>query len=75
MRLLLVLFTAGHAAFVSASAIIPRAVINHDAVVSMPQTIPPNGIAGAVALAYQPLLKVSSGCVPFPAVDAEGNTR
>lgn len=26
-------------------------------------------------LKYKPLLKVFNGCVPFPAVDADGNTR
>ncbi|KAH7417987.1 necrosis and ethylene-inducing protein 2 precursor [Cadophora sp. MPI-SDFR-AT-0126] len=50
-----------------------RAVIAHDAVVGFPQTVP-SGTLGSVYLAYQPLLKVVNGCVPFPAVDASGNT-
>ncbi|KAL2066350.1 hypothetical protein VTL71DRAFT_2421 [Oculimacula yallundae] len=50
-----------------------RAVINHDAVVGFPQTVP-SGSLGALYLAYQPLLKVNNGCVPFAAVDAAGNT-
>lgn len=50
-----------------------RAVIDHDAVVGFPQTVP-SGTLGSVYLAYQPLLKVVNGCVPFPAVDSAGNT-
>lgn len=50
-----------------------RAVIAHDAVVGFPETVP-SGTLGAVYKAYQPLLKVVNGCVPFPAVDASGNT-
>ena len=44
------------------------AVINHDAV----QPITQNGTD--FELKFQPTLKVESGCVPFPAVDANGNT-
>jgi hypothetical protein len=51
-----------------------RAVINHDAVVSIPQTVPP-GPPGELYLKYQPYLHVVNGCVPFPAVDSAGNTR
>ncbi|KAL4802467.1 necrosis inducing protein-domain-containing protein [Aspergillus unguis] len=50
-----------------------RDVINHDAVVGFPQTVP-EGIIGEQYLAYQPYLYVETGCVPFPAVDANGNT-
>jgi hypothetical protein len=50
-----------------------RAVINHDAVVGFPQTVP-SGIAGTLYLKYKPYLKVFNGCVPFPAVDSAGNT-
>ncbi|KAE8153640.1 necrosis inducing protein [Aspergillus avenaceus] len=56
------------------SAIIPRASIDHDAVVGFDQSVP-SGTTGDVYLAYQPYLKVVNGCVPFPAVDAEGNTN
>ncbi|KAI3326113.1 NPP1-domain-containing protein [Xylariaceae sp. AK1471] len=45
-----------------------RAVIAHDAVVGFAQS------ASALALKYKPWLKVVNGCVPFPAVDAAGNT-
>jgi hypothetical protein len=55
-------------------AVIPRASIDHDAVVGFAQTIP-SGTTGEVYLAYRPHLKVVNGCVPFPAVDAEGNTK
>lgn len=49
------------------------ASIDHDKVVSLPQTVP-SGPQGELYLAYQPRLKVVNGCVPFPAVDAQGNT-
>lgn len=51
-----------------------RAVINHDAVVGFPETVP-DGIVGELYLKYKPLLKVFNGCVSFPGVDADGNTR
>jgi len=57
----------------NASAITKRAVINHDAVVGFPQTIP-NTTEGMAYLRYKPWLDVPHGCVPFPAVDALGNT-
>ncbi|PPJ60652.1 hypothetical protein CBER1_03685 [Cercospora berteroae] len=50
-----------------------RAVINHDAVVGFPQTVP-SGVTGQLYLKYKPYLKVDNGCVPFPAVDLSGNT-
>lgn len=50
-----------------------RAVIDSDAVVGFPETVP-SGTVGTVYEAYQPYLYVVNGCVPFPAVDAEGNT-
>ena len=61
-------------AAVSAAAIDRRAVIAHDAVVGFPETAP-SGTTGQLYLKYKPHLKVVNGCVPFPAVDAEGNTR
>lgn len=54
-------------------SILPRDSINHDAVVGFSETVP-SGTTGDVYLAYQPFLYVEDGCVPFPAVDAEGNT-
>ncbi|KAL2869072.1 NPP1 family protein [Aspergillus lucknowensis] len=50
-----------------------RGVIDHDAVVGFPETVP-DGTLGEQYLAYQPYLVVENGCVPFPAVDADGNT-
>lgn len=51
-----------------------RASIASNLVVGFPQTVP-SGITGTVYLAYQPHLDVVNGCVPFPAVDASGNTK
>lgn len=51
-----------------------RSVIAHDAVVGFAETVP-DDMLGVAYEAYQPFLKVVNGCVPFPAVDAEGNTR
>ena len=50
-----------------------RGVINHDAVVGFPQTVP-NTTEGVSFLKFKPWLDVPHGCVPFPAVDAQGNT-
>lgn len=55
------------------TAIKTRAVIDHDAVVGFAEAAPDNS-EGDLMLAYKPYLKVFNGCVPFPAVDAEGNT-
>ncbi|PIG88424.1 NPP1 domain protein [Aspergillus arachidicola] len=54
--------------------LIRRESIDHDKVVGFPETVP-SGAIGDVYKAYQPLLKVVNGCVPFPAVDAQGNTN
>lgn len=51
-----------------------RAVIAHDAVVGFDEAVPAT-VEGDLMLAYKPYLKVFNGCVPFPAVDADGNTR
>lgn len=56
------------------TSLINRAVISHDAVVGYPQTVP-SGIAGTLYLKYKPWLQVYNGCVPFPAVNAAGDTR
>lgn len=47
-------------------------VIDHDAVVGFAQTVP-SGTEGTLYLKYKPYLYVVNGCVPFPAVDADGN--
>lgn len=51
-----------------------RAVIGHDKVVGFPQLVP-QGTTGDQYLKFKPWLEVYNGCVPFPAVDADGNTR
>ena len=51
-----------------------RAVIGSDQVVSFPQTVP-SGTLGTLYLKYKPFLKIVNGCVPFPAVDSQGNTK
>lgn len=43
-------------------------------IVGFSQTVPDDA-TGDLYLAYQPYLKVVNGCVPFPGVDAEGNTE
>lgn len=55
------------------TALESRAVIDHDAVVGFDEAVPDNS-EGDLMLAYKPYLKVFNGCVPFPAVDADGNT-
>lgn len=63
------------AAYVSAAPLTlsPRAVIGHDAVTGFPQTVP-SGIVGNLYLKYKPYLEVYNGCVPFAAVQANGDT-
>lgn len=51
-----------------------RGAISSDKVVGFNQTVP-SGTTGEVYLAYQPDLYVINGCVPFPAVDKNGNTK
>ncbi|PIL33810.1 hypothetical protein GSI_04435 [Ganoderma sinense ZZ0214-1] len=53
--------------------ILPRAVLPHDEIVGFPETVPDTRV-GQLYLKYKPHLYVANGCVPFPAVDAEGNT-
>lgn len=52
----------------------PRGTIGSDDIVGFPQTVP-SGTVGDVYLAYKPYLYVVNGCVPFPAVDAAGDTK
>jgi hypothetical protein len=51
-----------------------RAVIPHTSVVGFPQTVP-SGVEGTLMLKYKPFLNIFNGCVPFPAVNAAGDTR
>ncbi|KUJ10451.1 putative NPP1 domain protein [Mollisia scopiformis] len=50
-----------------------RSVIDSDAVVGFAETVPDDTL-GTAYEAYQPYLYIVNGCVPFPAVNAEGNT-
>ena len=54
-------------------SIASRAVIDSDAVIGFAQAVP-SGTVGTLMLKYKPYLYVANGCVPFPAVDAAGNT-
>ncbi|KAJ5584000.1 uncharacterized protein N7459_003800 [Penicillium hispanicum] len=58
----------------TALAFTRRGAIASDEIVGFNQTVP-SGTTGEVYLAYQPDLYVVNGCVPFPAVDAEGDTN
>ena len=58
----------------SAAPLEARAVIAHDAVVGFAQAVPSTA-TGNSYLKFKPWLKVVSGCVPFPAVNAAGDTR
>ncbi|KAH9892254.1 NPP1-domain-containing protein [Xylariomycetidae sp. FL2044] len=58
----------GASAAPTTTVVAPRAVIDHDAVVGFAEA------GSALALQFKPWLKVVNGCVPFPAVDADGNT-
>ncbi len=69
---------SGALAMTACSAILPvpsshAAVINHDQVVGFSEVAPTNDSQRA-AKTFQPFLKVYNGSVPFPAVDAQGNT-
>ncbi|KAJ5110406.1 necrosis inducing protein [Penicillium argentinense] len=51
-----------------------RGTVASDEIVGFDQKVPP-GTVGDVYLAYQPHLYVVNGCVPFPAVDENGDTN
>ncbi|MDI3412041.1 NPP1 family protein [Bacillus sonorensis] len=60
----------------SSASLVPTAnagVIDHDKVVGFKE-VAPSTVSQKAAKRFQPYLKVYSGCVPFPAVDAQGNT-
>jgi len=48
--------------------------IPHDEVQSFPESVG-DGESGKIYLKYKPYLKVENGCVPFPAVQADGSVR
>ena len=68
------LFLATTCVSASPVSLVSRAVISHDAVEAFPQTVP-SGIAGSLYLKYKPFLEVYTGCIPYPAVNAAGDTR
>jgi hypothetical protein len=51
-----------------------RGTVGNDDIVGLPQTVP-STTAGTLYLKYKPFLYRVNGCVPYPAVDAEGNTK
>ena len=64
----------GLLATVTATPIERRGTVASDEIVGFAQTVP-SGTVGSVYLAYKPYLYVYNGCVPFPAVDAAGDTK
>ena len=58
---------------VSTSILQARDVIGHDDVEPFPETIQLEPL-GSLVKQFQPFLKVQNGCVPFPAIDINGNT-
>jgi len=48
--------------------------IPHDEVKAFPEDVG-DGDSGKLYLKYKPYLKVIDGCVPFPAVQADGGVR
>jgi hypothetical protein len=51
-----------------------RGTISNADIVGFVQTVP-DDTEGTLYLAYQPYLYVVNGCVPFPGVDAAGDTK
>lgn len=51
-----------------------RSDIASDVIVGFPTTVP-SGTEGTLMEKYWPYLYVVDGCVPFPAVDKNGNTK
>ncbi|KAK4546544.1 hypothetical protein LTR36_001761 [Oleoguttula mirabilis] len=60
-------------ALAAPSRLLRRSDIDADKVVGFAETVPDN-TEGTLMLQYQPYLYVVDGCVPFPAVDAAGDT-
>jgi hypothetical protein len=50
-----------------------RAELAYDAVANFNEAVP-SGITGELMLKYKPWLEVYNGCVPYPAVNAAGDT-
>jgi len=56
------------------SALVRRGTLPNPQIVGLPEAVP-GGTLGDIYEAYQPYLDVYNGCVPSPAVDANGNTN
>lgn len=59
---------------VLASPLQRRGTVGNDAIVGLPETVP-DTTDGTLYLKYKPFLYRLNGCVPYPAVDADGNTK
>jgi hypothetical protein len=59
---------------VEAIALQRQGTIATDLIVGLPEAVP-SGIEADVYEAYQPYLDVINGCIPYPAVDVNGNTK
>ncbi|KAI1874099.1 uncharacterized protein JN550_002678 [Neoarthrinium moseri] len=73
MLFLFSVFAIVGAALAKPGRVRPRGDINHDAVVGFDETVP-GTVIGDLMLKYKPYLYVVDGCVPFPAVDTDGDT-
>jgi hypothetical protein len=51
-----------------------RGTVGSEDIVGLPETVPDN-TDGTLYLTYKPFLYRVDGCDPYPAVDAEGNTK
>ncbi|TLD14563.1 necrosis- and ethylene-inducing protein 2 precursor [Venturia nashicola] len=62
------------AIFVQAGHIEKRGTVGNSHIVGLAAAVP-SGTTGTIYKTYQPYLKVVHGCVPYPGVDASGNTN
>jgi hypothetical protein len=51
-----------------------RGTLPNDQIIGLAEATP-DGIVGSVYETYQPFLDVHNGCVPYPAVDANGKNK
>jgi hypothetical protein len=59
---------------VLAGPVLRRGTVGNDDIVGLSETVP-DTTAGTLYLKYKPFLYRGNGCVPYPAVDADGNTK
>lgn len=74
MKRIVLLLMVSLLACIPFATAVEAAVINHDQVVGF-QEVSPVTVTQIAAKRFQPYLKVYHGCVPFPAVDQQGNTN